>query len=60
MENFLDWNKQYELGKVDSSTHPGTCGINKRWDELQTLLEYGGITQGDRNNEIRKASYPQR
>ena len=36
---FVDWNNEYELGKADTSTHPGTGGINKRWDELQVILK---------------------
>jgi len=36
---FVDWNNEYELGKADTSRHPGNGGINKRWDELQTILQ---------------------
>ena len=36
---FVDWNNEYELGKTDTSTHPGTGGIDKRWDEIETLLK---------------------
>ena len=36
---FVDWNKQYELGTTDTSTHPGVGGINARWDELDAMLE---------------------
>jgi hypothetical protein len=35
---FVAWNKQYEAGEVDSATHPGHPGTNKRWDEIALLL----------------------
>jgi len=35
---FVDWNVQYEAGKVDTDTHPGHPGTNERWDEIALLL----------------------
>ena len=35
---FVAWNAQYEAGKVDSATHPGHPGTNKRWDVLASQL----------------------
>lgn len=38
-EIFVEWNKKYELGQVDASTHPGHGGIDKRWDEIEDILK---------------------
>jgi hypothetical protein len=38
-EIFVNWNDLYELGVVNTDSHPGHPGTNKRWDELSLLLE---------------------
>lgn len=35
---FVNWNDQYEAGEVDTSTHPGNPGVDKRWAEIDSLL----------------------
>jgi hypothetical protein len=35
---FVDWNEQYEAGKVDTTTHPGHPGANARWEEIALQL----------------------
>ena len=35
---FVAWNEQYEAGEVDTATHPGHPGTNKRWDEIASQL----------------------
>ncbi len=35
---FVEWNNLYESGKVDSDSHPGHGGINKKWDEIEEVL----------------------
>jgi len=36
---FVEWNKEYDLGKASTDTHPGHGGINKRWDEIERALK---------------------
>jgi len=36
---FVNWNDLYEAGEVDTDSHPGHPGMDKRWDELALLLE---------------------
>ena len=35
---FVQWNKAYEAGNADTNSHPGHGGLNKRWDELESML----------------------
>jgi hypothetical protein len=35
---FVDWNEQYEAGKVDTATHPGHPGTNERWEAIALQL----------------------
>ena len=35
---FVEWNEKYEAGEVETNSHPGHGGINKRWDELEKIL----------------------
>ncbi|MCC7248578.1 MAG: hypothetical protein IT473_08140 [Lysobacter sp.] len=35
---FVSWNKRYEAGEENLSPHPGTGGVDARWDELEMLL----------------------
>lgn len=36
---FVDWNNDYESGKVASTSHPGHGGISPRWDEIEKCLQ---------------------
>jgi hypothetical protein len=36
---FVGWNALYEAGAANTDSHPGHAGVNKRWDELASLLE---------------------
>lgn len=35
---FVAWNALYEAGEVDTASHPGHSGTNKRWDEIALQL----------------------
>ena len=35
---FVAWNRRYEAGEADVSTHPGRGGIDVRWDHLDAIL----------------------
>lgn len=35
---FVKWNKRYDAGEVETDSHPGHGGIDKRWDELEKIL----------------------
>ena len=35
---FVEWNDLYEKGVANTDSHPGGGGINKRWDEIESLL----------------------
>ena len=35
---FVEWNKLYESGKVNTDSHPGQGHINQRWDEIEKIL----------------------
>lgn len=35
---FVSWNRRYEASEENLSSHPGTGGVDARWDELETLL----------------------
>jgi hypothetical protein len=35
---FVDWAKTAREGTADADTHPGLGGVNRRYDELTTLL----------------------
>ena len=35
---FVEWNKKYEAGEIDTESHPGHGGINRKWDELEKSL----------------------
>lgn len=41
---FVDWNADYEAGRVTIESHPGHPGMNKRWGELNALLQIGRET----------------
>ena len=36
---FVEWNRLYEAGEVDTDSHPANGGRNARWDELEKLLQ---------------------
>lgn len=36
---YVEWNKEYEAGKVGVESHPGHGGLIQRWDELEKLLK---------------------
>jgi hypothetical protein len=36
---FVNWNEDYEAGKVGVESHPGHPGTNARWDEISTILK---------------------
>jgi hypothetical protein len=36
---YVRWNDRYAAGEVGHDTHPGTGGLDARYDELQQLLE---------------------
>lgn len=36
---FVSWNKLFESGKAGTKPHPGTGGINIRYDEIVSLLQ---------------------
>lgn len=35
---FVSWNDAYEAGEVDTQSHPGHPGTNRRWDEIARML----------------------
>lgn len=36
---FVDWNRRYESGEADIETHPGSGGIDLRYDEIGAMLK---------------------
>jgi len=36
---YVDWNDEYESGRVGSESHPGHPGTSQRWDEIAALLK---------------------
>jgi hypothetical protein len=38
-EIFVDWNDRYEAGEATADSHPGSGGLNARYDELERLLD---------------------
>lgn len=36
---FVNWNEEYEAGRVGTETHPGHPGTSKRWDEINSILK---------------------
>jgi hypothetical protein len=36
---FVNWNEDYEVGKVGAESHPGHPGANERWEEINGLLK---------------------
>ena len=38
---FVEWNFRYESGQAGTDSHPGRGGIDRRWDEIQALLNDG-------------------
>ena len=36
---YVDWNEQYESGRVGSDSHPGHPGTDRRWDEIESILK---------------------
>jgi len=36
---FVNWNDDYEVGRVGSESHPGHSGTNERWDEISSILK---------------------
>ncbi|MEK8035045.1 hypothetical protein AACH06_29870 [Ideonella sp. DXS29W] len=35
---FVNWNEDYEAGKVGVESHPGQPGMSGRWDEIEAIL----------------------
>lgn len=36
---YVEWDKKYESGELGADTHPGHGGIDKRWDEIEKILQ---------------------
>ncbi|MBK8214162.1 MAG: hypothetical protein IPK71_10490 [Myxococcales bacterium] len=36
---FVSWNEQYEAGRCGVESHPGHGGVDRRWDELESILK---------------------
>ncbi|HZB31179.1 MAG TPA: hypothetical protein VE465_13530 [Streptosporangiaceae bacterium] len=44
---FVAWNSRYEAGMASVDSHPGTGGVDPRYDELESLLAAHRVVPGD-------------
>jgi len=38
---FREWEMKHSLGEASIDTHPGSIGVNERYDELEVLIKNG-------------------
>lgn len=36
---FVSWNEHFEAGRRGVASHPGHGGVDRRWDELESMLK---------------------